>query len=99
MRRCLLGALLAARLFAQSGCASPVEWSPCDLTFDLQGNEDPAAAHFEIEFRSPHQRTYKIPAFHEGRQLVVRFSPTAPGTWVYKITSNLQRFDGRESSL
>lgn len=100
MVRWFAGALLAARLFAQSGCASPAAWSPCDLTFDLQANENPATARFEIEFRSPHQRTYRLPAFHDSdRTLTVRFSPTEPGTWSYRITSSLTRFDGRESSV
>lgn len=29
----------------------------------------------------------------------MRFSPTEPGTWSYRITSSLTRFDGRESSV
>src|SRR5579883_699903 len=100
MVRWLAAALFAVRLLAQSGCDSAVQWSPCDLTFDLQANENPAAARLEIEFRSPRHTTYKIVAFHDNdHQLTVRFSPTEPGTWMYRISSNLARFDGRESSL
>ncbi|HUA86224.1 MAG TPA: DUF5060 domain-containing protein [Bryobacteraceae bacterium] len=100
MYRFIAGALCAARLLAQSGCASPVAWSPCDLSFDLQANESAATAHLEIEFRSPHQKTYKIPAFHDnGRQLTVRVTPTEPGTWTYRVSSSLARLDGKESSI
>src|SRR5579885_3273126 len=100
MVRWLAGALFAARLLAQSGCESAVEWSPCELTFDLQSGENPEAARLEVEFRSPRHTTYKIAAFHDNEhQLTVRFSPTEPGTWMYRITSNLARLDGRESSL
>jgi Domain of unknown function (DUF5060) len=100
MWRCLAGAFLAARLFAESGCESVKTWSPCDLTFDLQANENAAGALFEVEFRSPHQHTYRLPAFHDDdHHVTVRFSPTEPGTWTYRVTSNLARLNAKESSL
>jgi hypothetical protein len=36
-------------------------------------------------------------AFRDGdRRLMIRFTPTESGVWTYKITSNLQRLDGKE---
>lgn len=40
-----------------------------------------------------------MPAFWEGQRLVVRFSPTEPGTWDFRVTSSLSRYEGREGSF
>jgi hypothetical protein len=99
MLRCGI-ALFAVRLFAQSACPAPAAWSACDFTFDLQANEDAAKVTMHAEFRSPHHRTYKIPAFRDGdKRFVIRFSPTEAGSWTYKITSSLPRFEGQENSF
>ena len=38
-----------------------------------------------------------MPAFWDGgRKMIVRFTPTEPGQWTYRITSNLPAFDGKE---
>jgi len=99
MLRFLPGVLLAIRLCGQS-CASTPAWSPCDLVFDLQPNENAAPAQLHIEFRSPQYKTYLINAFRDGdRRLVVRFSPTEAGSWTYRVSSSLPRLDGQEASF
>src|SRR5207249_2420875 len=71
----------------------------CDLAFDLQSDENPANAEIRAEFRSA-KRTLLIYGFRDGdRRLVLRFAPTDPGAWDYRVTSNLRRLDGQMGSL
>src|ERR1017187_6858311 len=88
--------LMAAPLFAQPTCPSTPAWSPCDLAFDLEPNEDAARVELKAEFRSPHHRTYSMIAFRAaGRRFVIRCSPTEAGAWEYRLTSNPARLDGK----
>jgi hypothetical protein len=93
-------------LFAQAPCDNTPAYSPCELVFELTADE--AAAHpdpytdveFEAEIRSPRFRTFLMPAFWDGgRKLVLRFAPTEPGQWIYKITSNLKSVDGKQGTF
>jgi hypothetical protein len=87
---------LFAPAFAQSACPATPAYSPCDLAFELQPNENPATFDLRAEFRSPRHRTYPMHAFRDGdRRFVIRFSPTEEGTWEYRTTSNLARLDGQ----
>src|SRR5258708_32744516 len=101
--RCLplLCAFTAAALRAQNPCPTTAVYTPCDIVFEL--NDAEAAAHpnpyvsveLHAEFRSPKHRTYLLPAFWDGgRRMVIRFSPTEVGDWDYRVSSNLQRFEG-----
>src|SRR5262245_58011055 len=91
----------AAMLCGQTTCPTTPVYSSCDLVFEL--NDAEAAAHsnpymtvdLRAEFRSPRHRTYLMPAFWDGgRRIVIRFSPTEAGDWDYRISGNIQRFDG-----
>ncbi len=89
--------LFAAPIFAQPACPNAAAWASCDFVFDLEPNEDAAKFELHAEFRSPHFKTYMMHAFRDGdRRYVIRFAPTEAGAWVYKITSNLPRLDGKE---
>jgi hypothetical protein len=97
----LLFAFTAAALRAQNPCPTTAVYTPCDIVFEL--NDAEAAAHpnpyvsveLHAEFRSPKHRTYLLPAFWDGgRRMVIRFSPTEAGDWDYRVSSNLQRFEG-----
>ena len=99
-----VAAMAAAALVglrAQSGCDGTPAYSPCEMRFDLPaGSADPfRKSLIEIEFRSPHFRTFLMPAFYDGHQMVVRFTPTESGQWVYKITSTLPGLDGKEGNF
>jgi len=49
----------------------------------------------EAELRSPRFRTFLMPAFWDGgHRIILRFAPTEPGTWDFRVSSNIQRFDG-----
>jgi hypothetical protein len=73
-------------------------WTACDLEFEL--TEATPNVDLRAEFRSPRHRTYLMPAFREGdRRLVIRFSPTEPGTWDFRLTSNMARLDGQEGQF
>jgi len=96
-----LAAALVARLHAQSGCDGTPAYSPCELHFDIPaGSGDPfTSSLIQIEFRSPHFKTFLMPGYYDGRQMVVRFTPTEGGQWVYKITSKLPGLDEKEGSF
>lgn len=92
--------LLFAPAFAQKPCAPVPVWSPCDIALEI--SEESARKHpnpyltVEVwaEIRSPEYRTYRLPAFwNGGRNLIVRFAPTQPGEWTFRISGNLPEFD------
>src|SRR5579871_3376941 len=93
----LLWVILAViPLSAQSTCPATPTWSPCDITFDLDAGENPEQIQLRAEFRSPNHKTYLMYAFRDGdRRLVIRFSPTEPGAWDYRLTSSLPGLDGK----
>ena len=101
---CLL--LVAVRLFGQSSCEGTPAYSPCELAFDLPAADLAAhpnpyvTAQLRAEFRSPHFKTYLMPAFWDGgRRLIIRFTPTEAGQWTYRTTSNIAAFDAKESAF
>jgi hypothetical protein len=98
--------VLCLPAMGQTVCAPTPAYSPCDLVFELP--EPQSATHpnpyltavIEAEFRSPHYRTIAMPGFWDGgRRLVVRFAPTEPGQWAFRVTSNIAAFDGKEGSV
>ena len=104
--RLMLFAGVGLSLFAQSPCANTPAFSPCEMPFDLNPQE--SAAHpnpyadvqLSAEFRSPHFHTFKLPAFWDGGQrLVIRFTPTEAGEWLWRVTSNVQRWEGQNGSF
>lgn len=89
--------------FAQTVCQPVAAYSPCEIVFELDAAE--AKAHpnpywtveVRAEVRSPRFKTYQAHAFYDGgNRMVIRFSPTDPGTWDFRLTSNLPRFNGKE---
>src|ERR1700722_8899892 len=94
----------ALSALAQTPCESTPAYSPCEMPFDLSAAEGPIRlnpyANFvlQVEFRSPHFRTYLMPAFWDTSRdkMIVRFTPTEAGEWTYKVTSNVTSFDGNE---
>ncbi|MGA2600130.1 MAG: DUF5060 domain-containing protein, partial [Bryobacteraceae bacterium] len=106
MARLSLLVVLPIPAFAQTPCDNTPAYSPCEFVFELTGPE--AAAHpdpyndveFQAEIRSPHFRTFLMPAFWDGgHKLILRFVPTESGQWIYKITSNVASIDGKEGSF
>src|SRR5258708_34836461 len=82
-----------------STCSQVAAWSSCDVTFDLNAQENAPQATLRAEFRSPKLRTILINAFHEGSHLVLRVAPTEAGTWDYRLTSNVARLDGQAGQI
>ncbi|MCW5982788.1 MAG: DUF4038 domain-containing protein [Bryobacteraceae bacterium] len=100
--RLLLIAALLTPVAAQTECPPTPNYSPCDLVFELDGQE--AAAHpnpyltlqLHGEFRSPSKKTFLMHAFWDGgRRVVIRFAPNEVGEWDYRLTSNVARFSGK----
>jgi len=99
-------ALAGQALTAQSPCSNTPAYSPCELVFELSPED--AAAHpnpyvsvdLKAEFRSPRHRTFLLPAYWDGgRRMVIRFTPTEPGEWVYRVSGNIAQFVGKEISF
>jgi Domain of unknown function (DUF5060) len=87
--------LISVPLCAQLPTCSVPTWSSCDLVFEVEPSENPANFELHGEFRSP-KRTVLIRAFRDGdRRYVLRFAPTEPGDWDYRLTSSLKRLDGQ----
>ncbi|MGO9094539.1 MAG: DUF5060 domain-containing protein [Bryobacteraceae bacterium] len=106
MRALLVLSALAWPAMAQTVCQPTPTYTPCEVIFELSSEE--AAAHpnpyltvqLEAEFRSPRYRTFRMPGYWDGgRRLVVRFSPTEPGEWVFRVTSNIARFQDKEGTF
>ena len=102
LRGLIATALCLPSLLAQSECANTPTYSPCELLFELNGQE--AAAHanpyltvqIHSEFRSPSYKTFLMEAFWDGEgRMVIRFAPVEAGQWDYRITSNIARFNGQ----
>lgn len=97
----LLGIVTLSAALAQTPCENTPAYSPCELVFEL--NDAEAAEHpkpyldveMHAEFRSPGNRTFLMHAYWDGgRRMAIRFAPTEAGAWVYRLTSNIARFDG-----
>src|SRR5437868_15415987 len=102
MRFAVLAILPLGLLRAQAPCANIPAYSSCDLVFEL--SDAAAAAHPEpyktielpAEFRSPRHRTLALPAFWDGgRRMVIRFAPTEPGDWDYRLSGNAADPEGK----
>jgi hypothetical protein len=92
----------ALGLRAQTICGPTPAYSPCEIVFELSAAD--AAVHanpyktvdLRAEFRSPRHRTYLMPAYWDGGQrMVIRFTPTEAGGWDFRVTSNIQSFNGK----
>ena len=78
----------ASLVYALPSCEGGAKaFAPCDLVFSWTANELPDSASpyrqdlLNVEFRSPSHSTVLVHAFwNGGRNLIVRFSPTQPGT-------------------
>jgi hypothetical protein len=93
-------------LLAQAPCNNTPAFTPCEFVFDLNPQE--AAAHpnpfadvdLSAEFRSPRFHTFKLPAFWDGGQrLIIRFTPTEAGEWLWRVSSNIQRWEGQNGAF
>ena len=106
MRLLAAAAFLALPALAQTVCQPTPIYSPCELVFEMSDAE--ASAHpnpyasveLRAEFRSPRHRTIMLPGFWDGRRrMVIRFAPIEVGEWDFRVTSNLQRFDGKQGQV
>lgn len=104
MQKLFFLSFLALPCFAQTVCQPTPAYSPCEVVFELSeqeaANKPYLNVELEAEFRSPRYRTFRLPGFWDGgRRFVIRFAPTDPGEWVFHVTSNITRFEGKEGTL
>ena len=69
----ICGLFLSLATARAQTCPGSSTFNPCELTFDA-----PRAVTLDAEFRSPTYTTYKMPAFWNGKQMMIRFSPMPP---------------------
>src|SRR5260370_40209431 len=98
--------VLTIPLWPDTPCDGIAAYSPCELTFEIPSAEltthsNPyQTVEFQAEFRSPRFHTYLMPGFWDGgRKLVIRFTPTEPGQWTYRLTSNLASIAGQQGTF
>ncbi len=96
----------AVALSAQTVCQPVLAYTPCEILFELDAAElkthpNPySTVDLRAEVRSPRFKTFQAYAFYDGgNRLVLRFTPTDPGTWDFRLTSNLPRFNGKEGKF
>jgi hypothetical protein len=96
----------AGALSAQTVCQPVLSYSPCELVFELDAAESKLhpnpywSVEMRAEIRSPRFKTYQAHGFYDGgNRMVIRFSPTDPGPWDFRLTSNLPRFNGKEGKF
>ncbi len=76
-------------------CSAPV-WRTCELIFPLSPDEDNSRTELRAEFRSPHRDTLAIQGFRQAPgRWVIRVAPNEIGQWDYRITTSVDRLDGR----
>ncbi len=101
-----LASLIVGRMAAQTICGPTPTYSPCEITFELSATD--AAAHpdpitgiqLRAEFRSPRHRTFLMPAYRDGgRRLVIRFAPVEAGDWDFRLTSNIEAWNGKQGKF
>jgi hypothetical protein len=103
----LVFCLSALFAFAQPSCEGTLAYSPCEMPFELSAADGAARLNpysnflLQVEFRSPHFHTYLMPAFWDGsrNKMIVRFTPTEAGQWIYKVSSNVTAFDGQQGTF
>src|ERR1700680_220117 len=90
-------------VYAQISCEGTPAYSPCEISFelsaaDLDAHPNPyAGVDLHAEFRSPRFRTYLMPAFWDGgRKMILRFTPTEAGQWIYRTASNVPALNGND---
>ena len=94
----------ALSALAQTPCEGTPAYSPCEIPFELSAADSAARLNpyvnfvLQVEFRSPRFKTFLMPAFWDGsrNKMIVRFTPTEAGQWIYKVTSNVSAFDGKQ---
>ncbi|MFB3777793.1 MAG: DUF5060 domain-containing protein [Bryobacteraceae bacterium] len=101
-RLLLLAGLLHAWGLAQTICPPTPAYTPCEIVFEMSPEEIRSHPNpylnvvLEVEFRSPRYRTFLMPGFWDGGgRMVVRFAPTEPGAWDFRVSTNLVRYDGK----
>jgi hypothetical protein len=100
MVRLMASLAFAAACRAQTLCPPTPQFSPCEIVFDIPSASPDQTLDLEAQFRSPHQNSGIAKAFWDGgTRWVVRYTPSEPGSYAYRITSRLAEFNGKEGQI
>ena len=98
--------LVGGVVCAQPTCPPTPVYKACDMAFELDDAQVKAhpnpylSVELTAEFRSPRHRTLKLYGFWDGgRKMVIRFAPNEIGDWEFRITSNLQQYEGKQGTM
>lgn len=92
---------LAAPAAAITPCDPVPAYSPCEIVIELSAADRTQhpnpyrSVDLWAEMRSPSFKTYRVPAFYDGANLVFRFSPPEAGEWTFRMTSNVASLNGQ----
>lgn len=82
---------------AQEACPATPLFSVCDITFNAGADE---VTQLQAEMKSPRFKTALVPAFYNGgNKWIIRVSPVDAGTYEYRLTSNVARFNGKTGTF
>jgi hypothetical protein len=103
----LLVLTLSANAAALPLCSQGASFGlPCELAFDWKPGSasGPSSPYKEellnVEFRSPRGITYLMHEFWDGgTALHVRFTPTEPGGWTFKVVTSLPGLSNQEGTF
>jgi hypothetical protein len=90
--------LILAPALAQN-CPPTPAYTPCELVFEPAAGEDPARISLHAEFKSPRHKTFLMHAFADAGKLIIRFTPTEPGQWVFRLSSSVPRWNDKEDNF
>ena len=92
--------ILGAPVWAQTVCPPTPRYSPCDLVFDIPSARGDQPLNLHAEFRSPLANTALVHAFWDGgTKWVIRFTPIEAGPYTYRLTSDLEAFNGKTGTF
>jgi hypothetical protein len=80
---------------AQTACTSVSAMAPCQISFAVNEPNAYRTVEISVEFRSPSHQTYLVPGYWTGSGFNARLEPEEAGTWDYRVSSNLPRFDAK----
>jgi Domain of unknown function (DUF5060)/Putative collagen-binding domain of a collagenase len=98
--RILVVFTLNAVAWAQTVCPPTPQYSTCDMVFDIPSAKGDQPIDLQAEFRSPKQTTALVRAFWDGgTRWIIRFTPAEAGGYVYRLTSGIAGFGGKEGQF
>jgi hypothetical protein len=93
-------AVACAAASAQTVCPPTLEFTPCEMVFDVPGAPTDKPLDLQAEFRSPKSNTFLARAFWDGgTRWVIRYTPAEAGKHAYRLTGTAGGFAGKQGEI